>query len=252
MVVANATIRDTSLRKRPMPLIIDGYNLLYAAGMVSSVEGDGSFEADRMALLDALLAVIDANELHQTVVVFDSANPPPGLPKSLNYHEISVRFSSDYPDADTMIEELVQLHHAPKRLTVVSSDHRVQRAARRRKAKAIDSGSWYRLMRQSRKRKQQQLAQQPPKQKQPTAAVPRSEVQRWLQFFGDIDLADLKPASPEVPTPSPAPNEDPKVNPSSTDHATPAAKREPASPQVFSEDYLKRIAEEFFGPDDSV
>ena len=34
----------------------------------------------------------------------------------------------------TEIEELIRKESAPRRLTVVSSDHRVQRAARRRKA----------------------------------------------------------------------------------------------------------------------
>ncbi|QDU74169.1 YacP-like NYN domain protein [Bremerella volcania] len=231
-----------------MPLIIDGYNLLYAAGLVGSVDGEGSFEGERRALLDALLAVIDPKELTQTVVVFDSAKAPPGLPRVYNYQQITVRFASGYADADEMIEELIQEHHAPKRLTVVSSDHRVQRAARRRKAKAIDSDSWYRLMRQTRARRREIEAQQPPLPKRLSApAIPESEVSQWVEFFGKIDVDAL---APQEETPPIAPASGPTPEPK-TPQGKPGPKKtkrsdEPA-PNVFTDDYLKKIAEEFFG-----
>lgn len=238
-----------------MPLIIDGYNLLFAAGMVGSVEGEGSFEGERRALLDALLSVIDPKELTQTTVVFDSAKAPPGLPRTYNHQQITVRFASGYPDADAMIEDLIRDHHAPKRLTVVSSDHRVQRAARRRKAKAIDSDSWFRLMRQTRKRIRDQEAQKPPPPKQPSVSLPDAQVNEWVRFFGDINVDELSPpdsppSTPATPTP---------VSPTTADNDTPkppTGKKKPSgagegkegSPNVFSADYLKKIAEEFFGP----
>lgn len=231
-----------------MPLIIDGYNLLYAAGLVGSVDGEGSFEGERRALLDALLAVIDPKELTQTVVVFDSAKAPPGLPRVYDYHQITVRFATGYADADEMIEELIQEHHAPKRLTVVSSDHRVQRAARRRKAKAIDSDSWYRLMRQSRARRREEEAKKPPLPKRPSApAIPENEVSEWVEFFGKIDVDALAPSedqSRSVPTATPAPQ--PKTPPGKPSRPGAKPTGKPA-PNVFSDDYLKKIAEEFFG-----
>ena len=52
-------------------------------------------------------------------------------------------FASQDEDADTVIERLVAADSAPKRLTVVSSDHRLQRAAHRRKATAVDSDVWF-------------------------------------------------------------------------------------------------------------
>lgn len=231
-----------------MPLIIDGYNLLYAAGLVGSVDGEGSFEGERRALLDALLAVIDPKELTQTVVVFDSANAPPGLPRVYNHQQITVRFASGYTDADEMIEELIQEHHAPKRLTVVSSDHRVQRAARRRKAKAIDSDSWFRLMRQTRARRRQEEAKQPPLPKRPSApAIPESEVNEWVEFFGKIDVEALAPQE-EPPPISPSTGPIPETNSPRGKQSPPRAKRtEKPAPNVFSADYLKKIAEEFFG-----
>ena len=41
-----------------------------------------------------------------------------------------------------LIEELIAAHATPKRLTVVSSDHRIQVSARRRGALAVDSEPW--------------------------------------------------------------------------------------------------------------
>ncbi|RCS41068.1 hypothetical protein DTL42_21020 [Bremerella cremea] len=240
-----------------MSLIIDGYNLLFAAGMVGSVDGEGSFEGERRALLDALLKVIDPKELSQTTVVFDSANAPPGLPRTVNHHQITVRFASGYADADEMIEELIRDHHAPKRLTVVSSDHRVQRAARRRKATAIDSDSWFRLMRQTRKRIQEQEAKKPPPPKQPSASVPNAQVNEWIKFFGEIDLADLMPPEtadpqtrqPKAASPSrPAATHEAPAKPSEKRKPAEAGEGKEAASNVFSADYLKKIANEFFGP----
>ncbi|MBI1247185.1 hypothetical protein GC197_04995 [bacterium] len=232
-----------------MPLIIDGYNLLYAAGLVGSVDGEGSFEGERRALLDALVAVIDPKELTQTVVVFDSAKAPPGLPRVYNHQQITVRFATGYADADEMIEELIRDHHAPKRLTVVSSDHRVQRAAKRRKAKAIDSDSWFRLMRQTRNRIRQQEAKQPPPPKQPKApAIPESEVNQWVEFFGEIDLDELKPqdSPPRISPAMPAPSE--PAESSKQPSAKPAADdNDRSAGNVFDDEYLKKIAQEFFG-----
>jgi len=236
-----------------MPLIIDGYNLLYAAGLVGSVDGEGSFEGERRALLDALLAVIDPKELTQTVVVFDSAKAPPGLPRMYHHQQITVRFATGYTDADEMIEELIQEHHAPKRLTVVSSDHRVQRAARRRKAKAIDSDSWFRLMRQTRARRREEEAKQPPLPKRPTApAIPESEVSEWVEFFGTIDVEALAPHEDSPPA-SPAAAPPSNTQGTSSPPGPGKRKRNEADPSekpvanVFSDDYLKKIAQEFFG-----
>ena len=57
-------------------------------------------------------------------------------------HDIRVEFAIDYEDADSMIEALIQQNATPQMLLVVSSDHRIQTAARRRKAHFIDSDVW--------------------------------------------------------------------------------------------------------------
>ena len=81
--------------------------------------------------------------LATATVVFDARQAPPGLPRELSHRGITVRFAAGYESADELIEQLIQRDSAPRRLVVVSSDHRLHRAARRRKAQAIDSDQWY-------------------------------------------------------------------------------------------------------------
>ncbi|EAQ78280.1 NYN domain-containing protein [Blastopirellula marina] len=249
-----------------MPLIIDGYNLLYAAGVVSSLDGNGSFEQDRLMLLELIRSIVDPQEIRQTVVVFDSAKAPPGLPRTVRYHDIVVHFASEYADADEMIEVLIEHHTAPKRLTVVSSDHRVQRAARRRKATAIDSGQWISLMR--RKRQAQNRAAELPAK--PQAPPSQSEVARWMREFSEIDVdqiaRELKPlrtpnrppAAPKSPPPSaakparPGDSEEPEVDNPFPDGFEEDIRQlgNQLGGSVFPADYLDQIAREFFDDDD--
>lgn len=243
-----------------MPLIIDGYNLLYAAGVVSSLDGSGTFEQDRLMLLELIRSVVDDEEIRQTVVVFDSAKAPPGLPRTVRYHDIVVHFASEYADADEMIEVLIERHAAPKRLTVVSSDHRVQRAARRRKATAIDSSHWISLMR--RKRQAQNKAAQIPTK--PMAPPSQSEVARWMREFSDVDVdqiaRELKPLRKPAPPTSPPAKSDPK-QPGGADETEQPAVENPfpddfedeirqlgsqLGGSVFSAEYLDEIAREFW------
>jgi predicted RNA-binding protein with PIN domain len=54
-----------------------------------------------------------------------------------------VRFAVRGRTADELLEELIAAEADPRNLLVVSSDHRVQRAARQRGAQYTDSQPWY-------------------------------------------------------------------------------------------------------------
>ena len=110
-----------------MSLVIDGYNLLEASGIVGGGRGPGGFERTRLALLDFLADSLDGRQLAGTVVVFDARAAPPGLPRQAEHRGIRVRFADRNSDADQEIERLIAEHTSPRRLTVVSSDHRLQR-----------------------------------------------------------------------------------------------------------------------------
>jgi uncharacterized protein len=164
-----------------MSIIIDGYNLLYMAGILGEGRGPRGLELSRLALLNFLAESLTPREIAKTIVVFDAKDAPWGAKNTLEHRGIAVQFASRWPDADCLIEELIRLDSAPRRLTVVSSDHRLQRAARHRKAKAVDSDVWYNELVQKRlaRRKTQSAAPERP-------AVPllAEDVAYWVRQFG--------------------------------------------------------------------
>lgn len=159
-----------------MRILIDGYNLLHAAGVFGETRGPGGFEASRRALLEALARLLgDARD--KATVVFDATDAPPGLPARGLHDGIQVVFARDYPSADALIEDMIEAHNAPTSLTVVSADNRVIAAARRRRAKAVPSGEWFAELRAAARQSPQPETKPPP----PESDV---EVERWLREFG--------------------------------------------------------------------
>jgi len=164
-----------------MSLLIDGYNLLNAVGIVGRGVGRSSLEKSRRALLNFLAESLDAEEAARTTVVFDAADAPRGLPRVVEHRGLTVRFAAGYADADSLIEELIRADSAPRRLTVVSSDHRLQRAARRRRAKAVDSDVWFAEVARRRADRAQPLQTGPAK---PHVPLSEGEIAAWLERFG--------------------------------------------------------------------
>ena len=170
-------------------LIIDGYNLLHVTGIVGRGVGPATLERSRGALLNFLATSLDAAERGQTAVVFDAKDAPPGLPRILNRHGLTVMFAPRFEEADTLIEELIVAHSAPRRLTVVSSDHRIQRAARRRRAAAIDSEQWYALIVGRRHERAGQAG--PHDDEKPATPLSEADVKGWLAEFADVKMREL-------------------------------------------------------------
>jgi hypothetical protein len=164
-----------------MPLLIDGYNLLHVSGIVGRGAGAGSFQASRLALLNFLAESLGGEEAAKTTIVFDAHEAPRGLPAAMEHRGIHVRFASKHESADDLIEELIQADSAPRRLTVVSSDHRIQRAAKRRRAKAVDSDVWYVELLGSRRQREQSAAVA---HARPAVPLLTEDVDYWIRQFG--------------------------------------------------------------------
>ena len=158
-----------------MTLIIDGYNLLHASGVFGDERGPRGFEKSRLALLDMLVALL-GEAVDDTIVVFDAARAPDGLPARLSHGGIRVWFAREYPDADSLIEELVEENDAPSSLLVVSGDRRLQAAARRRRASAIDCDAWLADMKARRRARSDHDAK-------PAEPGPH-DVEAWKRYFG--------------------------------------------------------------------
>ncbi len=158
-------------------LLIDGYNLLNATDIFGDDTGRTNLESTRNALLAFLAEVLAEQQRSQTTIVFDGRDAPPGLPRMLTHAGITIRFSRRDQEADDVLEELIESATAPMELTVVSSDHRVQRAARRRKATYVDSDVWFAEIRKPRGEAAAEPAEKP-------ATLSDDDVSQWLDEFG--------------------------------------------------------------------
>ena len=126
-----------------MDVIIDAYNLIFQCGLEGPKRTPATITKSRTRLLQLLASLLPAEQCTNTTVVFDAKRIPLNETQiDSRKYGIRVLFAVGYESADEMIEELVAAHSHPKDLLVVSSDHRIQNAATRRKAKAIDSDVW--------------------------------------------------------------------------------------------------------------
>ena len=191
-----------------MSLLIDGYNLLHVTGIAGRGGGPGGFHQTREALLRFLAASISDDQRVQTTVVFDANDAPPGLPKEVTFQAMTICYARDFPDADAMIEQLIARHHAPRSLLVVSSDHRIQRAARRRKARSIDSDRWYSDLWQRRVEDRHHRQLRVPEK--PVGQLSAKEIDYWVEQFSSneeleeedkSDQSSQNPASVDDPFP---------------------------------------------------
>jgi len=132
-----------------MLLLVDGYNLLHVSGLFGPAGAPPTLEQSRLALLEFLAAKLPGPLRKKTTVVFDAAAAPPGLPSQMEHAEIMVRFAPRRQTADDLIADLISQEADPRHLTVVSSDHAIQRSARQRGAKFVDSEVWFRELKQS-------------------------------------------------------------------------------------------------------
>ncbi len=123
--------------------IIDGYNFLHAAGMIPRSIGPATLGRSRQHLLRFLENRLSFQERSNTTIVFDVHQLKDEIAPDDSFAQMTIINAVAYPDADTCIEELITKHSVPKQLIVVSSDHRLHRAAQKRKAIPIDSEDFF-------------------------------------------------------------------------------------------------------------
>ncbi len=175
-----------------MRTLIDGYNLMYADGLLGRKFGPDGFRQVRHRFLNKLAEGMDATEAHLTTVVFDAARSaaPPDRASVAHHKGITILYAVDSDDADTRIEELIAHHSSPKTLTVVSSDHRIQRAALRRRSKVMTADDFWTAMdaRKTRKKLSPPLAVTDQADR---SAVPSDrESAYWAGQFADVEATD--------------------------------------------------------------
>src|SRR5271157_2679086 len=172
--------------------LIDGYNLMYAAGTLDGREiRRGSFHRKRRRFLSDLADALGPERCRETTVVLDASTPPADFPLKTVYQGLNLIFALGDENADARIETLIAAHSAPKSLTVVSSDRRIRRAAQRRRARSLSADEFLDLLERFQTAKRHEMPSQ-------NLATPRSldrdsplseEAALWLAEFGELDAA---------------------------------------------------------------
>ena len=122
-----------------MRLLIDGYNVMHAAGLMARRFGPDGLRRTRHRFLNDLADGIGPDRASRTTVVFDAQTLPISQSAETTHKGVRVVYAIDEDEADDRIEGLIERHSAPKSLTVVSSDRRLRRAATRRRATSLSA-----------------------------------------------------------------------------------------------------------------
>jgi hypothetical protein len=156
-----------------MPIVVDGHNLLWAVQ-----------ELSEQVVSDVQLCRVVGRYLKLTgekgQIIFDGIGPPDKSDFE-NIGSVEVLFAGRSTDTDTVIEKKIRASTAPKRLTIVSTDRRLRRAARARKATAIKSEDFWRDVQ---KRVRARSRSKEPAEKR--FGLTDGETKQWLEYF-DLD-----------------------------------------------------------------
>lgn len=169
-------------------LLIDGYNVVAPVAPPGRQKDPRWLQRERTQLVRRLAEHLSEEVRNSTCVVFDAANPPPDRPSEFEVDGITVRFAIDHPEADDLLEQIIAAHSVPKSLAVVSSDHRVQTAAKRRGAVSFDSQPWLDDLIDGKVKLAVALTDRVGEGSEAKTDKPKSvnddDVQQWLRDFG--------------------------------------------------------------------
>ena len=185
-----------------MPLLVDTWNVLHATGDLP----------EDAAWLDLLtlgrLLTTSRYRQESTELVCDGApSPTTAAARAALRDSVTVTCTGPTVEADTMIESRIDAHPSPRSLIVVSSDRRIRRAARRRRARSITSQTFIHQLLAD--------ASRPTGPRRPMPEVPLGgqDVDAWVRAF-DLDQELLGIVGTE-PTASPRQTPDQKPAPAS-------------------------------------
>ncbi|HEY3965240.1 MAG TPA: NYN domain-containing protein [Planctomycetaceae bacterium] len=194
-------------------LLIDGYNLLHAAGMGQRDYKPGDLLRCRKRLLQFLLSKLSNAEIRAATLVFDARDPPPDRPAEIVVSGLKVHFANPGGDADAMIQQWLSHHSTPRRVTLVSSDRALQRSARGCGAKFVGSDEFLNELERRRVTGGQRSTRHDDDSK-PAGQLSDTQTAYWLKEFGDAAPVD----SESEPSPEP---ESPALEKSAGKPATP-------------------------------
>jgi uncharacterized protein len=185
-----------------MRTLIDGYNVMFAAGLMGRKFAPAAFRKVRLRFLNDLAATLDPIDAHATTVVFDANDAPEHVPAATSHKGITVLYAVDHDSADERIEDLIAHHSNPRALTVVSSDHRIQRAATRKKAKVLSADDFLNRLDSLKERKRPTIEVHEESTREELLTPIESAF--WLEEFRDVveseEAREVARGDPSFPT----------------------------------------------------
>jgi hypothetical protein len=148
-------------------------------GLLHGRVGPHGLEKARLALLGRLSGRLGPGATEVTVV-FDASGAPPGALPEQNYQGLHIRYALG-GEADDLIEDLIRQDSAPQQLTIISDDHRIRDAARRRQCAVLGCLDYLDQVEHPR------LPRHPPTEAPAKPdGVSAEEAERWLREFADL------------------------------------------------------------------
>lgn len=166
-------------------LLIDGYNLLHAAGLARTDYRPDELRRQREKLLRLVAAQLSPAEVPRVTVIFDARDPTVDRPHTTRFAGMAVIFARPEGDADLVIGRWLDRHPAARHVTLVSGDRALQRAARGVGAQWRDSHEFLRDLASRTQRRS------PPEVEKPEGKLSPEEAAAWSQWFGPVDLVGL-------------------------------------------------------------
>jgi hypothetical protein len=200
-------------------LLIDGYNLLHAAGMAQHEYRPGDLLRCRTRLLKWLLEKLSTAEIQAATVVFDARDPPPDRPAQVVISGLRVLFANPEGDADVYIQNWLSRHPSPRRVTLVSGDRALQRTARGCGSKTVSSNDFVRDLERRRSSRSSRggTAKAPADDAlKPAGNVSASQMAHWLKIFGEVPVVETVEEDQLSARRSPSPPAKPKQKPTTS------------------------------------
>jgi len=177
-----------------MPLLIDTFNVLHTTGVLPpDLAG-----IDVLGLIGLLQQSRYAND--RITLACDGSPHTTGQDTASagsvdELDGFTIRHSGPVKTADDLIIELIKLNTAPRRLVVVSSDHQILRAARKRRCKVFSSPEFLQQLADDARLPRPSGTRFP----KPRTAMTDQQVASWMSIF------KLNAAAPEMPEAPPLP-----------------------------------------------
>jgi predicted RNA-binding protein with PIN domain len=171
-----------------LSLIIDGYNVIFAAVRHPLRYDSHECERLRTGLLERLERY-RASTGEEITVVFDGGPSGAHLARLQRFGGLRVVFSDPESDADSEIKGLVRESTGGRDLRVVSDDRELLSCVKRFRARVSSAGELLARMERYEKRAGEEAGRAEPSFKFEGPAP--YEVDDWVDVFGEVDEEDL-------------------------------------------------------------